>query len=159
MWLILVQSYQEQQQGLQSRAERTQLYNDLENEIRNVLTGMEQESAAAKPSQRFATCTTAFCRSLPSRLAEINAASAKTSHPTNLQAPTNITYTQLSALQNQLNQALNTVESDQQWASDRQQAQAAFQAADQKTTQLFQVISTVEKTMCAERATINSALQ
>jgi hypothetical protein len=141
VWLILVQSYQEQQQGLQSRAEPTQLYSDLENEIRGVLTGMEQESAAAKPSQRFATCATAFCRSLPSRLAEINAASAQTPHPTHLQAPANITYTQLSALQNQANQELNTAD------NDRQQAMNRVQADDQHQSQLIQVISSVEKSM------------
>jgi hypothetical protein len=147
VWLILVQSYQEQQQGLQSRAEQTQFYDNLKNKIRNVLTGMEQESAAAKSSQHIATCATAFCRSLPSQLAEINAASAQTSHPTNLQAPANITYTQLSALQNLVNQALNTAN------NDRQLAMNAFQDFDQKASLLYDCISTVEKTASVGAAT------
>jgi hypothetical protein len=139
VWLILVQSYQEQQQGLQSRAEPTQLYSDLENEIRGVLTGMEQESAAAKPSQRFATCATAFCRSLPSRLAEINAASAQTPHPTHLQAPANITYTQLSALQNECYQALHNLDAEEQYLE--------LQENMQSESRQFSLMSNMEKSM------------
>jgi hypothetical protein len=146
VWLILVQSYQEQQRGLQSRAERTQLYNHLENEIRNVLTGMEQESAAAKPSQRSATCTTAFCLSLPSRLAEINAASAKTSHPTNLQAPANVTYTQLSALQNEAYQALNNLDAEEQYL--------ALQENMQDESRTFSLMSNMEKSMSDQASNV-----
>jgi hypothetical protein len=148
VWLILVQSYQEQQQGLQSRAERTQFYNNLESKIRSVLTGMQQESAAAKSSPRIATCATAFCRSLPSRLAEINAASAKTLHPTNLQAPANITYMQLSALQNEAYQALNNVnaESELQYL--------ALQENMQSESRTFSLMSNMEKSMSDQASNV-----
>jgi hypothetical protein len=41
---------------------------------------------------------------------------------------------------------------------NRQAAQTAFQAADQRTTQLMNILATILKTMDQERGTINNAL-
>jgi len=91
--------------------------------------------------QKSATCATILCRSLPSRLANLNAISARTPHPLHLQAPANPTYADLQKLKANLKEQLNSVNDISQLQQEK------LQEAEQDYSQAVSTISAIEKQM------------
>lgn len=133
----------------------------LEKEIQDLQTladQLGQEDAQAKASHRTGACQSHICLFLPARFGQLNAASAQLPHPIHLQAPMNLTYQQLAMVQANIILTLVALREDNQSASDlsqnRQDAQTAFQAADQRTNQLMQILAGILKTMNEEQGSV-----
>jgi hypothetical protein len=114
-----------------------------------------QEDAQAKANHLTGDCQSYICMFLPGRFAQLNAASAQLPHPIHLQAPMNLTYEQLATVKANIIMTLVTFSLDNQpppdLAQNQQNAQNAFQQADQKTSQLTDILSGILKTMNEEQ--------
>lgn len=106
--MIILEMVQEGDRDLQAQMQNAYAMMQVKQALRNLLDQLDQQMAAGKTSPRNENCSTAFCRSIPTKLTELATASAQTPRPIHLQAPAITTYQQLSALQNQLQNALDS---------------------------------------------------
>jgi hypothetical protein len=95
--------------------------------------------AAPQKGNAGAVCVAPFCRSLPSRLASVNAIGSRLTRPFHLQAPANLTYGQLAALQAQTNQSLDSLN------DMSESAQMRLQMLMDQRSKVLQIASNIEK--------------
>jgi hypothetical protein len=106
--LVMMEAAQDSETELQNMMQQMQRQNDQKRALRQLHDEMVKE-AALKPGQTGGTCVSAFCRSLPERIASFNQASAEQSQPVHLQVPTTVSYQQLASMEQNLNQNVDIV--------------------------------------------------
>jgi hypothetical protein len=139
--MVILKMVQDGDKDLQAQIQDANAMMQAKQQLRNLLDQMNQELAAGKASPRNGACATAFCRSLPAKLAQIDAAGSKLLHPIHLQAPANITWQQLAALQSVTNQALDSDNEISEMGSMR------LQMLMDARTKLLQAASDLEKSI------------
>ncbi len=139
--VVIMMMVQDSDSDLQQQMQNANAMMQAKQQIRSLLDQMNQDLAAGKASPRNEACTTAFCRSLPAKLAQIAASSSKLPHPIHLRAPANMTWQQLAALQSQTNQALDSANEISEMGSMR------VQMLMDARTKLLQAASDMEKSM------------
>jgi len=144
-FLVLTESAQQTQAQQRLSLQQLQEFNTISQALNQYLEQITQAQQQLPPAKDHTDndkhCQTAFCTSLPSRLASLNHASATLPHPLHLQAPANPTVAQLQSLVNQMESALDTV------GDDSQLANVDLQNMLQKQQQTIQMLSGIEKLM------------
>ena len=116
----------------------------LSNQI-NQLARATEDQAASSPGQRSKSdadpCVTPYCRSLSSRIADLNASLAHLPHPRHVQEPANSTYRDLKQLKSALQAQSNSL------SDESQKLQADLQNAEQDYEQAVSLISDMMKEM------------
>jgi len=124
-----MESYEQTTIDMQDYALQVEFFNKLKQSIRGEMDGIHQELGAEGSRPKTAVCATAYCRSLSSRMADLDRTSVGAPHPLHLQAPPNPTYQHLQSLQANLETQLDSVSDDSQL--ENLQLQNATQARQQ----------------------------
>jgi hypothetical protein len=144
-FLVLTESAQQTQAQQKYQLQRIQDFNTISQALSQTLEQLAQQTGQLQPTKGHSDddkpCQTAFCTSLPSRLVSLNRASATLPHPFHLQAPANMTVTQLKSLINLMESKLDSV------GDDAQLANVDLQNTLQKQQQELQMISDIAKQM------------
>jgi hypothetical protein len=144
-FLVLTQSAQQTQAQQRYQLQQIQEFNTVSQALSQTLYQLAQQTGQLHPAKGSADddkpCQTPFCTSLPSSLASLNRASATLPHPLHLQAPARLTFAQLQALKNQIQNALNSV------GDDSQLANVDLQNILQLQQQIIQMLSDISKLM------------
>ena len=90
VFMVLGEAAQSQEQDLRNQMQQMQAMEKEKQALRQLVDQMQQEIAQAKPGERSGVCQTAFCRSLPAKLAAMTSASAGMPRPFHLRAADNI---------------------------------------------------------------------
>lgn len=134
--IVMEQAAQDSAQDLQAQMQEMQEVAKQKQALRQIADEMQQAQMA---SAMNAACKTAFCRSLPSRLDEVNRSGARLPHPIHLQAPANITGQQLASLHAQLTQAADST------SDMSQQMQVELQMSMDRRSKALEILSNIEK--------------
>jgi hypothetical protein len=148
--IVMEQAAQDSEQDLQAQMQQMQEATKEKQALRQLVDEMQQAMAQMQASAKNASCKTAFCQALPSRLDEISRSSARLPHPIHLQASSNITGQQLAALDAQLKQAGDSVSE----MSD--QLQLELQMSMDARSKALEALSNIEK---SESDAQNSVVQ
>ncbi len=156
--LVLLQMAKDRDPAMVAQMSQESALEKEIHDLQELADQLGQEDAQAIASHRTGVCQSYICMFLPARFSQLNAASAQLPHPIHLQAPMNLTYQQLAMVKANIILTLVTFSEDNQQASaiaqNQQNAQTAFQAADQRTTQLMQILATILKTTNEEQGTV-----
>lgn len=141
VFMVMAEVAQNQEQDLRNQMQQMEAMEKEKQALRQLLNQMQQETAQLKAGEHTGVCQTPFCRSLPTRLAEMTTASTTQPRPFHLRAQENITYPQLSSLLSQTDQALGSV-------SDlSQEQQLQMQTAMDQRSKLIEMLSNMLKSM------------
>jgi hypothetical protein len=105
--IVMMQTANDAETDLQKMMAQMQAITNAKQQMRNLILQLQPEQAAMKSAKPSSTCQTATCRSLPSRLKELSAATATIPHPVETTVAANPTYANLNALTNQLQSNLD----------------------------------------------------
>ncbi len=148
--MVMEQAAQDGQQELQAQMQQMQEATKEKQAMRQLLDEMQQAMAQMQAGAKNATCKTAFCQSLPSRLDGLSRSTAGLPHPVHVQAPASITGQQLSSLAAQIKEA------DDSLSDMSQQMQTQMQMTMDARSKALEMLSNIEK---SESDTQNSIVQ
>jgi hypothetical protein len=103
VFLVMMQEAQNTEMDLQNMMQQMQRLNDQKRALQQLHDEIVKEESAVKLGQTGAMCVSAFCRSLPARVASLNQASEGLPQPVHLQVPTTVSYQQLASMEQNLN--------------------------------------------------------
>ena len=138
---------------LQATMNDMQAQTKAKQSLRSLLDAANTEAAAAKSRPANASCVSAFCSSLPARLAELAAATASAPKPVRLQAPADLTNRQLDAVQAQLKDALDSMSEMSETTSLR------LQMLMDRRAKIVETLSNIAKKMSDTNASVVSNLK
>jgi hypothetical protein len=137
--VVLMETAEDDESDLQSLIQEMQAQKQAKDALRNLQEELNAAVAAPQKGNAGAVCVAPFCRSLPSRLASVNAIGSRLTRPFHLQAPANLTYGQLAALQAQTNQSLDSLN------DMSESAQMRLQMLMDQRSKVLQIASNIEK--------------
>ena len=145
---VLMESAQDADRDLQTQMQQMQALTKAKEQIRTVLNEMSQPMSALAGSDRSAVCDSQFCRSLPAKLAAINASTANLPHPSYLPVPSKVTAEDVANSQAALQ---NDLDSDNEIS---EMAQMQIQMVMDRRSKLLETVSNIEKSMSDTDAAI-----
>lgn len=137
--MILTESIEQTNEDKKYYLQKMADINNVSQQLQDQIKQLAQ--ASGSPRSKSASCDSPSCRSLASRLANLNAASACLRQPFHLQAPANPTIGDVQSLVNEMQAMMGTV------SDDSQLMQADLQNVDQAYSQAFSLISDVMNEM------------
>jgi hypothetical protein len=150
---VLMEAAQDADKDLQTQMQQMQALTKAKGQIRTVLNEMSQPMSALAGSDRSAVCDSQFCRSLPAKLAAINASTANLPHPSYLPVPSKVTAEDVANSQAALQ---NDLDSDNEIS---EMAQMRIQMLMDRRSKLLETASNIEKSMSDTDAAIVSNLK
>jgi hypothetical protein len=150
---VLMEAAQDADRDLQTQMQQMQALTKAKEQIRTVLNEMSQPMSALAGSDRSAVCDSQFCRSLPAKLAAINASTANLPHPSYLPVPSKLTAEDVANSQAALQ---NDLDSDNEIS---EMAQMQIQMLMDRRSKLLETASNIEKSMSDTDAAIVSNLK
>jgi hypothetical protein len=151
--MVMMEAAQDDDQDLQSLMQQMQAMTKAKDQIRALLNEMSQPMSALAGSPRSDVCVSAFCRSLPSKLAAINAATANLPHPSQLAVSDKVTAEDVANAQAALQ---NDLDSDNDIS---QMSQLQMQMLMDRRSKALEAASNIEKSMSDTAAAILSNLK
>jgi hypothetical protein len=150
--LVLLQMAQDRDASFRTQMAQVYALTQQKQALQTLADQLNHEAALAKESKRAGVCQSSLCVSLPSRLAQLNAASANTPRPIHLQAPANLTYQQLAMVQANIARELNNLNENIQTASETVQnsrglASNQVQSDNQNANTMWNQIASILKDM------------
>jgi hypothetical protein len=109
VFAVLTEATDDQDSDLQALMQEVQAQTQAKQALRSLLDEINAQVATNAKAAGNDKCSTALCQALPTRLAQIATETAQMPKPVRLQAPPNLTYGQLGALQSQLNNSLDSM--------------------------------------------------
>jgi hypothetical protein len=150
---VLMEAAQDADQDLQTQMQQMQALTKAKEQIRAVLNEMSRPMSSLAGSDRSAVCDSEFCRSLPAKLAAINAATANLPHPSYLPVPSKVTAEDVANSQAALQ---NDLDSDNEI---REMGQTQLQMLMDRRSKLLETVSNIEKSVSDTDAAIVSNLK
>lgn len=150
---VMMEAAQNADNDLQAQMQQMQALTKAKEQIRAVLSEMSPTMSALAGSDRSAVCESEFCRSLPAKLAAINAATANLPHPSYLPVPAKVTAEDVANSQAALQ---NDLDSDNEIS---EMTQTQVQMLMDRRTKLLQTASDMEKSVSDTDAAIVSNLK
>jgi hypothetical protein len=144
--LVLLQMAKDGDSALAAQISQVFALQKEKQDLQTLADQLSHEAALAKESKRAGACLSSLCVSLPSKLAQLNAASANLPHPIHLQASANLTYQQLAMVQANVALALNTLNEDNQRESASNRVQSDNQNANTVYNQLESILKNMNDT-------------
>lgn len=125
IFIVMMEAENDADQDLQDQMSQMKALTNAKTEARAVMEKMQQlqaqlNSEAARSGENSA-CTNPFCRELPQQLDKLAADTASLAHPVRIGASRNPTYAQVSAIRNQLQSGLNSLNEMSEMTSMRLQ--------------------------------------
>jgi hypothetical protein len=151
--MVMMEAAQDEDQDLQAQMQQMQAMTKAKDQIRALLNEMSQPMSALAGSPRGDVCESAFCRSLPVKLAAINTATANLPHPSHLAVPDKVTAEDVANAQAALQ---NDLDSDNELS---QMTQMQLQMLMDRRSKMLEAASNIEKTMSDTDAAIVSNLK
>ena len=139
MFLVMMQIARDEEADLRDQMKQMQAVNQKKQQLRQAMNEMNRESEAGKASRNSGTCASQFCRSLPSRISELNETGARVPRPVHMQATGSISYQQLASLQDQMKQSLDSMNEMGEMESMR------LQMSMDRRSKLIEALSNIEK--------------
>lgn len=121
---------------LQKLADINTISQQLSNQVAQL--AQSQALAGSRSKSDADPCTTSYCQSLSSRMANLNAAGARLPHPLHLQTPANPTYQDLQRLRSEMQAQANSLNDESQM--DQVNLQNAMQDYNQAVTLISDVL-------------------
>ena len=153
VFAVLTEATDDQDADLQTLMQEVQAQTEAKQSIRDLLDAVNAQAAANAKAASNTKCSTAFCQALPVKLAQIATETAQMPKPVRLQAPSNLTYGQLGALQAQLSHSMNSMNEMSEMSSMQ------LQMAMDRRSQFVQMLSNLLKSMSDTSAAIVSNLK
>ncbi len=151
--MVMMEAAQDDDQDLQTQMQQMQATTKAKDQIRALLKEMSQPMSSLAGSPRGDVCESAFCRSLPAKLAAINSATAGLPHPSLLPVADKVTAEDVANAQAALQ---NDLDSDNDIS---QMMQMQLQMLMDRRTKALEAASNIEKSMSDTAAAILSNLK
>jgi hypothetical protein len=151
--MVMMEAAQDDDQDLQAQMQQMQAMTKAKDQMRALLNEMSQTMSALAGSPRGDVCESAFCRSLPAKLAAINAATANLPHPSQLPVAAKVTAEDVANAQAALQ---NDLDSDNDMS---QMMQMQLQMLMDRRSKMLEAASNIEKTISDTDAAIVSNLK
>jgi hypothetical protein len=151
--MVMMDAAQDDDRDLQTQMQQMQAMTKAKEQMRALLNEMDPVMSSLAGSPRSNVCETAFCRSLPAKLAAINAATANLPHPSQLPAPDKVTAEDVANAQAALQ---NDLDSDNDMS---QMSEMQLQMLMDRRSKLLEAASNIEKSMSDTDTAIVSNLK
>jgi hypothetical protein len=139
--ITLMESANDGEQDLRDKMNQMQAVTQQKQAIRQLLEEVQRDAAQNAKQNENAQCVSPLCKSLPARLANLRAAAGKLPRPVNLQTPEHINYGDLSKVQAELQNGLDSMN------DMNEQLQMEVQMSMDQRSQFLDVVSNMMKTM------------
>jgi len=153
VFAVLTEATDDQDADLQALMQEMQAQTEAKQSLRDLLDAINAQVVANAKAAADAKCSTAFCQALPVKLAQIATETVRMPKPVRLQAPSNMTYGQLGALQSKLSNSLDSMNEMSEMSSMQ------MQMAMDRRSQFVQILSNLLKSMSDTSAAIISNLK